>query len=109
MPNIKNANISAIQFAEQGSDPATPAAGFWRLYVKSDGLYLIDDAAAVFGPFAPLALGSLGDLGDVDLTGLTDGDTLVWDAGTSTWIPGAGGGGGGGLTQAQVLARTLGA
>lgn len=31
---------------------------------------------------------ALADLTDVDLTGLGDGDTLVWDSGTSTWVPG---------------------
>lgn len=37
----------------------------------------------------------LADLTDVDLTGLADGDVLVWNSGTSKWEPGAGGGGGG--------------
>jgi len=32
---------------------------------------------------------NLADLGDVDLTGIADGDTLVWDSGTSTWLVGA--------------------
>lgn len=36
----------------------------------------------------------VGDLDDVDLTGLGDGDTLVYDLATTTWIPGTGGGGG---------------
>lgn len=30
----------------------------------------------------------------VDPETLTDGDTLVWDAGTSSWVAGAGAGGG---------------
>jgi hypothetical protein len=29
----------------------------------------------------------LGDLADVDITGLADGDTLIWDTGTSTYVP----------------------
>jgi hypothetical protein len=41
----------SVLFNEQGSDPSTPASGFWRLYTKAGGLYLIDDAAAVIGPF----------------------------------------------------------
>ena len=40
-------------------------------------------------------IGDLDDLGDVDTTGVADGDSLVYDSGTSSWIPGAGGGGGG--------------
>lgn len=37
----------------------------------------------------------LANLTDVDLTGLADGDTLIWDAGTSKFIPGTPSGGGG--------------
>lgn len=33
-------------------------------------------------------------LGEVDLDGLADGDTLVYNASTGKWSPGAGGGGG---------------
>lgn len=39
---------------------------------------------------------TLDEIVGVDLTGLADGDTLLWDDATDTWIPGAGGGGGGG-------------
>jgi Concanavalin A-like lectin/glucanases superfamily len=39
---------------------------------------------------------TLDALTDVDTTGVVDGNALVYDAGTSTWVPGAGGGGGGG-------------
>jgi hypothetical protein len=38
------------------------------------------------------------DLNDVDLTGLTDGYTLIWDADTGTWTVGPAGGGSGWLT-----------
>lgn len=38
------------------------------------------------------AVPGVGDLSDVDLTGLADGDTLVFDVGTSTWVPGSGSG-----------------
>ncbi len=34
------------------------------------------------------ALPSVEDLTDVDVTGISDGDVLVWDAGTSTWVAG---------------------
>src|SRR5690606_10699367 len=37
---------------------------------------------------------TLDDLTDVDTTGVADGDALVYDAGSSTWVPGAGSGGG---------------
>lgn len=42
-------------FTEQGADPATPAAGNWMAFFKAGGLYVIDDAGAVTGPFATLA------------------------------------------------------
>lgn len=35
----------------------------------------------------------LDDLTDVDVSGVSDGDALVYDAGTSMWIPGSAGGG----------------
>lgn len=31
---------------------------------------------------------ALDDLSDVDTTGVTDGQTIVYDAGSMTWIPG---------------------
>lgn len=34
----------------------------------------------------------VGDLNDVDTGGLADGDTLVWDEDTQSWVPGAGSG-----------------
>lgn len=41
------------EWAEQASDPSTPASGKWKLYFKSGGLYLIDDAGTVTGPLMP--------------------------------------------------------
>lgn len=42
-----------VLFDEQGSDPSTPAAGFWRAYMKAGGLYVIDDGGTVVGPMGP--------------------------------------------------------
>lgn len=67
------------------------------------------DAPATGGPYG--RQGSnwvtlvLSALADVDTTGLADGDTLVWDAGTSKFIPGEAGGGGG-ATECIVIAVT---
>ena len=36
---------------ELGAAPATPATGAWKAFFKSDGLYVVDDAGAVTGPF----------------------------------------------------------
>lgn len=41
-----------INFAEQGSDPATPAGSRWRLYFKAGGLYAMGDDGVPVGPFA---------------------------------------------------------
>lgn len=60
MAKISNANIDAVQFAEQTVTPATPASGKWRLYFKSDGMYAVDDTGTTIGPFG--AGGSSGDL-----------------------------------------------
>jgi hypothetical protein len=42
----------SVLLAEQGDKPATPASGYGRLYIKSDGLYIVDDGGNEFGPFA---------------------------------------------------------
>lgn len=52
MTKASDNEFPSVLFAEQGSDPSTPASGFWRLYPKSDGFYMIDDAGNVSGPFA---------------------------------------------------------
>lgn len=39
---------------------------------------------------------NLGSLFDVDIDSVTDGQSIVYDADTGTWVPGSGGGGGGG-------------
>lgn len=53
---------------EVASTPATPSTGKWRVYFKSDGLYVVDDAGVATGP-----LGAGGGAGN------------GWTAGTGTW------------------------
>ena len=50
MAKLSDAEFASALFAEQGSDPTTPASGYGRLYVKADGVYFIDDAGTVTGP-----------------------------------------------------------
>lgn len=45
MPNINAANISSARFAEQASNPSTPAADFASIFRKADGFYVIDENA----------------------------------------------------------------
>jgi hypothetical protein len=90
MPNINVANIDLIRFAEQGSTPDTPDATFSGIYMKSDGLYVIDDAGTVTGPLidsASIDHGALSGLGDDDHTQylLADGTRALagaWDMGS---------------------------
>src|SRR3990172_507965 len=47
------AEINAVRFAEQATDPDTPDSGYGLTYFKSDGkLYYIDDAGVITGPLA---------------------------------------------------------
>jgi len=48
----------------------------------------------------------LAQLLDVNVSGVSDGDALVWDDGTQSWVPGAGGGGGGAPTDVDYLVGT---
>ena len=50
----------------------------------------------------PNGYGSLSVLSDVDLTGLADGNSLVYDSASGNWIPGEGGGGSGSFTVAET-------
>jgi len=60
-----NAGIPIL--TEQGSNPSTPPTSDWKLYFKSDGLYIMDDAGLATGPLAKAVT--------------TDG----WTADTNTW------------------------
>lgn len=42
----------SVFFDEQAANPATPAADRWRLFAKSGGIYAINPAGTVVGPFA---------------------------------------------------------
>lgn len=53
-----SATIPSINLTEQGSNPATPAASHWQLFMKSDGLYIKSSAGVVTK--IPLAAGSQG-------------------------------------------------
>jgi hypothetical protein len=50
-------NIDSVQMDEQASTPATPAAGKSVIFLKADGLYVVDDAGDVTGPLVSAAGG----------------------------------------------------
>ena len=49
----ENADIDAVFLNELGADPSTPTAGHWKVYFKSTGIFIIDDAGNVVGPLVP--------------------------------------------------------
>lgn len=59
--------MSKITLQEESSTPSTPASGYWIIYVKSDGLYIVDDLGNVTGPFGTGGGGGVsdGDKGDI--------------------------------------------
>lgn len=52
MAKASDNEFPSVLFAEQASAPTTPAAGNWRAYFKSDGLYVVDDAGTEVGPLS---------------------------------------------------------
>lgn len=81
---LSDAEIISLLFDEQASDPATPAAGFWRIYAKSTGLFIIDDAGAVSGPFSTGDLAAhLADTADAhDASAISADSTTLVGTGT---------------------------
>jgi len=77
MPNINAAQISSIRLEEQTVNPDSPAAGYYQVFSKSDGLYIKSSAGVVTGPFAPREGGvTFNDAGaDVDFRVESDANT----------------------------------
>lgn len=50
--NADTVDIPSVNFAQQSSDVAAPAAGRWQLYFKSGGLYARSNSGTVVGPFS---------------------------------------------------------
>jgi len=81
MPNIGAANIAKIRLAEQGSEPASPAAGFVYLFAESDGIYAKLSDGTLMGPF----FGSVGaDLQQINTFSVAAATELTIDAGAIT-------------------------
>ena len=44
--------MAELIMQEEGSNPATPTSGKWKLFFKADGIYIMEDTGTVTGPFA---------------------------------------------------------
>jgi len=66
MAKASDNEFPSVLFDEQASAPTTPASGFWRAYLKSDGFYIVDDVGTETGPLIDETAHDL-----LDHTGLT--------------------------------------
>jgi hypothetical protein len=63
----------------EGSTPATPGTGLWRVFVTSGGLCIVDDAGTVVGPFGAAGGGGLAAPAWVAPTGdFTVANSVTW-------------------------------
>lgn len=51
--------VTALQLEQQSATPATPDTSHSKVYMKSDGLYVVDDSDAVSGPLAAAVMTEL--------------------------------------------------
>jgi hypothetical protein len=49
---ISSAEIESLLFEEQLANVGAPPPGFWRVFFKGGGLYIVNSANTVLGPFA---------------------------------------------------------
>ena len=107
------ARIESVRLEEQASAPVSPDAGFSHPFVKSDGLYIVNDSDEEIGPFITgVAAGSPGASGDNTLLIYDDsifkvtGSSISFDdnldvsvTGSIAFVSSSGSSGGGGTWQ----------
>lgn len=84
---------NGLDMPERSTDAATPGAGRWRMFFKSDGLYYVEDDGTVVGP---LATGGSwdGDITDIDETSSSDigaaiaddDQGIIYDTSATAWV-----------------------
>lgn len=84
---------NAIAAYDEGAWVYIPAVEGMAMWNLADGARYEFKAGAWA---VATAAGAMADLSDVDLTGLADGNVLVWNVAQGKFLPGAGGGGSGG-------------
>ena len=92
---VGETNALDVAIKDDGAWVYLTAAEGWRAWVEDDEEFIFWNGTAWA---AEPGGGAVADLTDVDLTGLADGDVLVWDSAGSQWVPGEGGGGGAALS-----------
>jgi len=71
------AKINEVQW-EEGTTPANPDTGFWRLYPKSDGFYYLEDDGTEVGPLGAAAGAAAAEI----LVACSDESTAIDSTGT---------------------------
>lgn len=64
------------EWQEQGSAPDNPATGNWKIFFKSDGLYILEDDGTEHGPFNSTISGS--SAGEIFI-----GSASIWPSSTT--------------------------
>jgi len=95
--DISNHSIDAL--SDVDTTTAAPTTGQTIIW---NGTNFVPGAAFSTSDFnTAFSAKNVQDLSNVDVTGITNGQTLVWDNANSKFIAGAGGGGGGGYSTAN--------
>lgn len=74
MTKASDNEFPSVLFGELGAAPTTPATGKWRVYTKSTGLFIVDDAGAETGPFGTGGGSGAGE--ELDYAQATSGVTV---------------------------------
>lgn len=92
----------------EDGEPGADGRGIKFSYVDENNHFIIvydDDQEEDCGEITVVPAESLSDLDDVDLTGVEDGNALVYDAETNKWKPGEGGGSGDATLESDVTSN----